>query len=108
MQFSQNIFQYNLAEDFLARYFVVLGVANTVGSGCCSGSSSGVGISIKFFIGSSLLSKSLRTHSLPPLNNLTLFKKIFFNQLISITKEEYGFAVHFFYRLIKSLKSLSD
>ena len=81
VQFSQNIFQYNLAEDFLARYFVVLGVANTVGSGCCSGSGSGVGISFKFFIGSSLLSKSLRTHSLAPVNNLTLFKKDFFRPI---------------------------
>ena len=35
-------------------------------------------------------------------------KRLSDGRVVSTTKKEYGFAVHFIYRFIKSLKSISD
>ena len=71
---------YNLDEDFLAFFLFCLGVANNVDSDSCSGTSLGVGISSKFFIENILILKPLRTFSLGPISNLTLFRKYFLNR----------------------------
>ena len=60
-------------------FFLVLDASKTFGLGAGSDvrsdAASRVGILSRFFIGKILLLKSLRTFSIAPRNNLTLFKK---------------------------------
>ena len=81
LQFYSKFFPYNVNEDFLVRYFVGLGVSNTVGSGASSGAIPCVGILFGFFVGNLLLSKLFRIFSLELRNNSASLKKTF-SQLV--------------------------